>query len=74
MYKGGIPCMYIVTFSAHQQRNMVRTPHFSGAVEATGWREAYVVAKFELAKCLMEKVDQGQRLYNCGNGLILEKY
>ena len=23
---GGTPCMYIVTFTAHQQRNMVRTP------------------------------------------------
>ena len=25
-YRGGTPCMYIVTFTAHQQRNMVRTP------------------------------------------------
>ena len=28
--------MYIVTFTAHQQRNMVRTPHFFGAGDATG--------------------------------------
>ena len=28
--------MYIVTFTAHLQRNMVRTPHFSGASDATG--------------------------------------
>ena len=27
--------MYIVTFTAHQQRNMVRTPHFFGAGDAT---------------------------------------
>ena len=27
--------MYIVTFTAHLQRNMVRTPHFSGAGDAT---------------------------------------
>ena len=31
---------------------------------------AYVVAKFELAKCLVEKVGQGQRLCNCVNCLI----
>ena len=27
--------MYIVTFTAHQQRNMVRTPQFFGAGDAT---------------------------------------
>ena len=27
--------MYIATFTAHQQRNMVRTPHFFGAGDAT---------------------------------------
>ena len=27
--------MYIVTFTAHQQRHMVRTPHFFGAGDAT---------------------------------------
>ena len=30
IYGGGILCMYIVTFTAHQQRNMVRTPTFLG--------------------------------------------
>ena len=35
---------------------------------------AYVVAKFELARCLVEKVEQGQRLYNCVNGQIFEGY
>ena len=32
---GGTPCMYIVTSTAHLQRNMVRTPHFFGAGDAT---------------------------------------
>ena len=27
--------MYIVTFTAHQQRNMVQTPHYFGAGDAT---------------------------------------
>ena len=27
--------MYIVTFTAHQQRNMVRPPNFFGAGDAT---------------------------------------
>ena len=35
LHIGGTPCMYIVTFTAHQQRNMVRTPHFIGAGNAT---------------------------------------
>ena len=35
LHIGGTPCMYIVTFTAHQQRNMVRTPHFFGAGDAT---------------------------------------
>ena len=34
----------------------------------------YVVAKFELAKCLVEKVGQGQKLCNCVNSQILEDY
>ena len=34
-YIGGVPCMYIVTFTAHQQRNIFRTPHFFGL--ATHW-------------------------------------
>ena len=34
----------------------------------------YVVAKFELARCLVEKVRQGQRLCNCVNSQILEGY
>ena len=31
--------MYTVTFTAHQQRKIVRTPHFFGAGNATvhGW-------------------------------------
>ena len=35
--------MYIVTFTAHQQRNMVRTPHFFGAGDATA-----LLKKFKL--------------------------
>ena len=35
LHIGGIPCMYIVNFTTHQQRNMVRTPHFLGAGDAT---------------------------------------
>ena len=34
----------------------------------------YVVAKFELAKCAVEKVGQGQRLCNFVNIQILEGY
>ena len=30
----------------------------------------YVVAEFKLAKCLVGKVGQGQRLCNCVNSLI----
>ena len=33
--------MYIVTFTAHQQRNMVWTPHFFGAGDATGSNNLY---------------------------------
>ena len=40
LHIGGTPCMYIVTFTAHQQRNMVRTPHFFGAGDATGCQSA----------------------------------
>ena len=29
-YIWGIPCMYIVTFTVHQQWQMVQTPHFFG--------------------------------------------
>ena len=32
------------------------------------------MAKFELAKCLVEKVGQGQRLCNCVNAKILDGY
>ena len=32
-----------------------------------------LVAKFELAKCLVEKVGQSQRLCNCVNSLIFWK-
>ena len=32
------------------------------------------MAKFELARCLVEKVEQGQRLYNCVNNQIFEGY
>ena len=35
---------------------------------------AYVVTKFELASCLVEKVEQGQRLCNCVNSQIFEGY
>ena len=35
---------------------------------------AYVVAKFELARCLVEKVGQRQRLCNCVNSQIFEGY
>ena len=35
---------------------------------------AYVIAKFEPAMCLVEKVGQGQRLCNCVNTKILEGY
>ena len=35
---------------------------------------AYVLAKFELARCLVEKVEQGQRLCNCVNSQIFEGY
>ena len=37
--------MYIVTFTAHQQRNMVRTPppHFFGAGDATVGDYNYIV-------------------------------
>ena len=35
---------------------------------------AYVVAKFELARFLVEKVEQGQRLCNCVNSQIFEGY
>ena len=35
---------------------------------------AYVVTKFELARCLVEKVEQGQRLCNCVNSQIFEGY
>ena len=35
---GGTPCMYIVTFTAHQQRNMVRTPPLFW-----GWRRHWVL-------------------------------
>ena len=35
---------------------------------------AYVVVKFELTRCLVEKVEQGQRLCNCVNGQIFECY
>ena len=31
---------------------------------------AYVVTKFELSRCLVEKVEQGQRLCNCVNSQI----
>ena len=34
----------------------------------------YVVAKFENARCLVEKVGHGQRLWNCVNGQIFEGY
>ena len=30
----------------------------------------YVVANFELAMCLVEKVEEGQRLWNCLNSQI----
>ena len=32
------------------------------------------MAKFELAKCVVEKVGQGQKLCNCVNSHILEGY
>ena len=32
------------------------------------------MAKFELARCLVEKVEQGQRLCNCVNNQISEGY
>ena len=35
---------------------------------------AYVVTKFELARCHVEKVEQGQRLCNCVNSQIFEGY
>ena len=35
---GGFPCMYIVTFTAHQQRNMVRTPPLFW-----GWRRHWLL-------------------------------
>ena len=34
----------------------------------------YVVAKFKLATCVVEKVGQGQRLCNCVNIQIFEGY
>ena len=34
----------------------------------------YVVAKFELARCLVKKVGQGQRLWNCVERQIFEGY
>ena len=34
----------------------------------------YVVAKFELARYLVEKIGQAQRLCNCVNSQILEGY
>ena len=41
-YRGVIPCMYIITFTAHQQRNMVRTlPLF------WGWRRHCIQAQFK---------------------------
>ena len=40
----GIPCMFTVTFTAHQQRKMVRTPTF------LGWRRHCSVATNQLYK------------------------
>ena len=34
----------------------------------------YVVAKFERAKCFVEKVGQGQRLCYCVNSQLLKGY
>ena len=48
-YIWGIPCMYIVTFTAHQQRNMVRTPPLFGLakplVDATSVQITFVLSR-----------------------------
>ena len=52
--------MYIVTFTAHQQRNMVRTPHFFGAGDATAMHHC---ASFERADVKRRKAQLATKLY-----------
>ena len=46
---GGSPCMYIVTFTAHQQRNMVRTPPLFW-----GWRRHWARRLQDAATCMLQ--------------------
>ena len=60
-YRGGTPCMYIVTFTAHQQRNMVRTPPLFW-----GWRRHCMNVSSIQNVCSFEKSLNSVYCVRCG--------
>ena len=49
---GVVPCIYIVTYFAHQQRKIVRTPYFFGAGDVTETKYKIVLTVFFILSTL----------------------